>query len=91
MAHIIYPDATLKEVQPKNGKDFQLEELQEIVGGYIEIVSQLRTNTGEILVINEEGKLIGLPYNDVASLLYVGFPPDPIVGTVLLCKKSEVK
>ena len=41
-----------------------LEEAQAFVGGYIEIVT---TRKGEQIVINEEGKLQGLPWNDLAT------------------------
>ena len=42
-----------------------LEAMNEIVGGYIEIVRIGRTKTGAEMAItlNEEGKLIGLPFN----------------------------
>ena len=39
MAKIIKTDGTIVEVTPQNGADFQLEELQKIVGGYIEVLS----------------------------------------------------
>lgn len=38
MAKIIYTDGREVDVTPKNGTDFSLEELQEVVGGYIEII-----------------------------------------------------
>lgn len=38
MAKIIKTDGTIVEVTPQNGTDFQLEELQKIVGGYIEVL-----------------------------------------------------
>jgi hypothetical protein len=53
-----------------------LEEAQQIVGGYIEYV-KVKEGT---LVVNEEGRLLGLPYNDVASKMYGGI----IVGNVIL-------
>lgn len=37
MAKIIKTDGTIVEVTPQNGTDFQLEELQKIVGGYIDV------------------------------------------------------
>lgn len=42
-----------------------LDAMNELVGGYIEIVRMGQTETGGSLAItlNEEGKLIGLPYN----------------------------
>ena len=53
MATLIKADGTRTEIQPKNGTDFKLEELQAYVDGYIEIVN---LRNGEILVINEDGK-----------------------------------
>ena len=36
MTEIIKTDGTRQPVQPANGSDFTLEEMQAIVGGYIE-------------------------------------------------------
>ena len=76
-------------VEPKNGTDFSLEELQKIVGGYIEV---LRLGSEQIMVLNEEGKLYGLGVNDKATVLAVtaGYA-DIIVGDVLVCPKEMVK
>lgn len=79
------------EVQPKNGTDFQLEELQDYIGGYIEIV---RLNGDEIMVIDEEGKLKNLPFNVGATLVFnerSGIMDDIIVGNALVCKTEEVR
>ena len=38
MTEIIKTDGTRQPVQPANGSDFTLEEMQAIVGGYIELV-----------------------------------------------------
>ncbi len=77
MATIVYPNGTEQEVQPRNGSDFQLDELKPIVGtgapqgeDYIEIV---RMRDGRIMVINENGKALGLPRNDKATNL-AGLP-----------------
>lgn len=45
--------------------DNSLEAMQEIVGGYIENITVGKTEKGAQLgiVVNEEGKLIGLPFN----------------------------
>ena len=48
------------------GGSSQLKQLQDIVGGYIEIV---QLGGGEIAVINEEGRMHGLPYNQNASMV----------------------
>lgn len=90
MATIYKTDGTSIEVKPKNGKDFSLKEMQEIVDGYIEI---LDLNDGRIIVLNEEGKCSGLPYNHMATLMYrkAYNTLDFIVGDVLVCDSKQVK
>lgn len=72
-AQILYPDGTSKEVQPANGRDFQLKELQDIVEGHIEIVP---LKDGRIMVIDEEGKLKDYPRNAQATKLAALPTPD---------------
>lgn len=55
MATLIKADGTQKEIQPQNGTDFCLEELQKYVDGYIQVIA-LRNQEDEILVINEDGE-----------------------------------
>ena len=43
-----------------------LESAQEFVGGYVEGIT---FPNGDYLIVNEEGKLIGLPLNPEATLL----------------------
>lgn len=88
-AKIYKADGSIIDVKPNNGTDFSLEELQEIVGGYIEIVGLMGN---EIMVINEEGKLIDLPFNENATQMYQevdGFY-DYIAGDVLVCDSNMV-
>ena len=69
--------------------------MQELVGGPIEVVptyleaSWARENVDQIvLVVNEEGRLRGMPHNPAASELTPALPD--IVGTaVLLVTKGE--
>lgn len=81
-----------EQVNPKNGTDFSLDELQGFVHGYIQIVHLGR---GEIMVINEEGKLMNLPLNKDATIIakWNGAisSRDGIVGNALLCHESMVK
>src|SRR5579875_2391351 len=72
-AMILRSDGTQETIQPSNGSTFTLAELQAIVGTgapagchWIEIVP---TKDGRIMVINEEGKLYGLPRNEQATAL----------------------
>ncbi len=66
MATIIYPNGLTSEVQPRNGHDFQLDELQAVVDGYIEMIP---ARDGRIIVLNDEGKRLGLPRNEQATQL----------------------
>lgn len=59
------------------------------VGGYIEIVRPRRLPGEYCMLINEDGKLIGLPINVVGSSLY-GYEShgDPIMGDIVLMKEG---
>lgn len=57
--------------------DNTLEAFQEAVGGYIEALAILR-NPGVVMVMNEDGKILDLPYN-------FKIPVDEIRGTVVIC------
>ena len=74
-----------------------LKEAQEFVGGYVEGIS---FPNGDYLIINEEGKLIGLPLNPEATALwratfdndnYVTGRKDFVVGPAILIKKQALK
>lgn len=74
---------------PNNGEKFTLEELQGLVGGYIERVPM---SNGKSMYVNEEGKLNGLPYNEKATqiLRHQGrIPNDHIVGDVIILSNKE--
>lgn len=86
MAKLIKTSGEVINVTPKNeGKPFTLEELKEYVGGWIECIY---LNKHQVMVINEEGKLLNLPYNTIATEAYrLAFQPtnDFIVGDALIC------
>lgn len=84
MARIIKTDGEEKTVEPMNGSDFGLSEMQKIVGGYIEIV---HLENGELMVVNEEGMLKNLPVNIKATCIAY----QPIVGNVLVCDSNQIK
>lgn len=93
MAKIIRSNGNIEHIKPQSGDCFELKELQSIVNGYIEIVTLYDSNL--ILVINEEGKIKGLEYNEFATELAriydAIYPSDFIVGDVLLCRNDEIK
>lgn len=91
MAKIIKTDGTCQPVQPANGTDFTLEEMQAIVGGDIELVY---LNDTEIMVVNEEGKIDNLDDNRAATLVFRKNYPDSddyIVGDVLVCDNEQIR
>ena len=74
-----------------------LKEAQAFVGGYVEGVP---FPNGDYLIVNEEGKLMGLPLNEEASKLwknafdndnYMTGRNDFVVGNAILIKKSALK
>ncbi len=88
-AHIYYPNGDFQETQPKNGTTFELEEIQEIVGGYIEII---RLKDGRIIVVNEEGLNLNLPVNIEATniLRRDHSTTQYIVGTAIVCDADMI-
>lgn len=72
----------VKDVEPKEGSEYFLKELQEYVGGYIEVYPV----GGKMAVFNEEGRIMGLPVNPLASD-YVGFM---LVGNVLIIDRKRI-
>ena len=82
----------------ENSKDEpSLKEAQEFVGGYVEGIT---FPNGDYLMINEEGKLLGLPLNEEATKLwkdtfdndnYITGRNDFVVGNAILIKKAALK
>jgi len=63
-ALVLQADGKARRVKPANGKTFQLHEAQSLVGGFIEVV---HLGESTIMVVNEEGKITGLPINVAAT------------------------
>ena len=77
----------IKAIEKLPGKNAQvvmigkeLEDLQELVGGYIEFYDL--TDTISIMV-NEEGKLMGLPFNFYVDQMLCRYP-ERIVGNAYI-------
>ena len=90
MATILTTDGEMIEM----GHNPSLESMKKAVDGYIEYVplpEEVQAITGFAwLYCNEEGKLMGLPPNVLATGLAFGDTPhDIIVGDVVLCKENE--
>ena len=89
-AKIVYPDKDSEDYTPKNGTTFELEEMQKIVCGYIEII---RLNDGRLMIVNEEGLLQGLPVNIEATniLRRDHSTTQYIVGNAIVCDSDMVE
>lgn len=67
----------------------ELEDMQALVGGYIETVGAQSLGRPLWMVIDEEGKLKGKPINLFATRIYRN-PIDVIVGDAFICKEGLV-
>lgn len=82
----------IKEIAPANGKKFKLDELQKLVGGYLEMLCPVAT--GAYLLGDEEGKLKHKPINFNATSLYqemTNIVDDPVVGDCILIAKGHME
>jgi len=84
---IIKANGRIQYIEPANGSFFSLEELKKAIGGgWIEVVF---LTPDRRMVVDEEGKLKGMPVNVVASRMYNA--NDSIVGDALVCHRNQIK
>ena len=79
-----------------NKDEPNLKTAQDFVGGMVECIT---FPNGDVLIVNEEGKLMGLPLNPEATLLwkmtfdndnYVTGRKDVVVGPAIYIKKHAL-
>ena len=84
------------KVITKTEDEPDLKKAQDFVGGMVECIT---FPNGDLLIINEEGKLMGLPLNPEATLLwrmtfdndnYVTGRKDFVVGPAIYIKKHAL-
>jgi hypothetical protein len=86
-ATVMHPDGTTTELEPADGDQFTLEQMQEAVGGYVE---QLAFPDGELLLFDEDGRMKQLPFNERATRwLRERGRYDSIVGPAMACHARE--
>lgn len=98
---VIHPDGRVEAYRVPDSKGFQLEELQKIVGGFVEVI---RLSESTIMVCNEEFLFGPFEDNKKASdiMILAGrasadgrHPEEPdraaICGSVLVCRDWAVK
>lgn len=91
MATLFRTDLTMEEITPKNGSDFSLRELYEILDcDSVEVVPLTEFNS---IIVDEEGKLKDKEYNMYASKFYQKFrkTQDFLVGDCLVINNAEIK
>lgn len=88
MSDVMVKDGCMRPIKPMNGRCYTLLELQQLVGGIIELVDLGK----KYLVLDEEGKLKGKMVNLIATgwLQQEGIH-DFAVGTALLIDKKHLK
>jgi hypothetical protein len=83
-----------RRIEPADGRSFTLDELQALVGGYIEVVGLAPAGDSDryVLVVNEDGLSMRLPPNPGATAAVVAanprvcLLPHGILGPALLCR-----
>lgn len=87
----------VETVMPKNGTDFQLDELQDMVRGTGEkgesdTITIVYLTGNRVMVANDDGLIIGLQKNERATAEYMlSGGMSIIVGNVLIAPKEMVK
>lgn len=97
-------DGTETEVTPKNGTDFQLDELQEFIqheeeGVKHNTIGLVSLPSGRYMVINDDGRPLRLDHNEKAEEVWSWEYPEGeysnndgiIVGNVLICDREMIK
>lgn len=80
MATLIKTDGTKTWVIPDNGQVFTLEQLQVYVGGYIEVIRiPTEIHPDYVMIVNEEGLIVGLEHNPVATQIAGQFIVGPAI------------
>ena len=87
MAKIIKTNGEEVTVTPENGKELSLQQLQDAVEGYIELVPIMNpAHYGTMMFCNEDGIRLSKGYNPVAS----DIAGQSIMGNVIICEQGEV-
>lgn len=102
MAKLLKADGAEQEVYPADGKKFTLSELRALCGGTVDIQMKPQWGRGarQVIVVNDNGKLCGLPVNARASELWRKWYPIAryphnndgiLVGDVLVCGWNQIR
>ena len=90
-AYIISENGDVREIKPENGRDFSLEEAQQVVDGYIEVVY---LNDKQIMIVNEDGKFTKKSNPVATTIARINralFNFDYISGDIILCPTEMLR
>jgi hypothetical protein len=82
MARILSVDGEVIEVQPADGREFTVAEMEKLVGGEFDLI---RTDMGASMAIDENARAKGLDLNRRASMMTGQF----VIGPAVLLKPGE--
>lgn len=90
-AWLLRTDGSKRRVEPMNGTDFTLEEVQRLLD--VDMVEKKDCPENMIMLMDEEGKQAQSVVNYQATLIVVDLllPGDCIVGDVLYCENGMFK
>lgn len=91
MGTIIKTDGREQQVRPVNGRQFELWELAELLGGYANI---LNLHDGRVMAINPYNSMkFNVNFQATEIAVEAGVLPDGdiLVGDVLICNEKEVE
>ena len=90
-AYLITEKLEVSKIKPKNGKNFDLREVQKYVDGYIQVV---RLTDEQIMIVNAEGKFTK-GCNQIATAIAILhraiFQNDYIAGDVVICPSEMLR
>ncbi len=81
MGTLYYPDGRTEEVSPENGRDYQLEELHQLLD--CSTIALIPTRDGNIMVIDDDGKISKKPRNEATPALVAFKSPAEIAQEML--------
>lgn len=76
---------TDRNVVLKAKKEFSAEELRGLVGGYLEAVPIPTIKDTDMMLCNEDGRLLGLPLNEIATQV----ARQEILGNVFIVGRAD--
>ena len=88
MATLYRVDGTILEVKPVSGRKFPLSDVQEIIGGYVQVIPFKVRKGGKTMyaLCDEDGVYKDLPFN---LNFHQNCAPGALVGDVLVVSRGE--